>query len=156
MSAPQSSVVHANILLRASALVYGIVAYLVFLASFLYSVGFIGNFSLPTTIDRGHLSPPILAIGIDLALLSLFAVQHSVMARPSFKRWWTRFIPDSIERSTYVLLSSLLLLLIFWQWRPDPEHGLVCNQSARRNSDYGRLVDGLGRCTHQHLPHQPL
>jgi len=121
MSAPQSSVVHANILLRASALVYGIVAYLVFLASFLYSVGFIGNFSLPTTIDRGHLSPPIQAIGIDLALLSLFAIQHSVMARPSFKRWWTRFIPDSIERSTYVLLSSLLLLLIFWQWRPIPD-----------------------------------
>ena len=120
MSAPQSSVAHPNILLRASALVYGIVAYLVFLASFLYSVGFVANFSLPTTIDRGYLSPPIQAIGIDLALLSLFAVQHSVMARPSFKRWWTRFVPDSIERSTYVLLSSLTLLLLCWQWRPIP------------------------------------
>ncbi len=120
MSAPHSSVVHPNILLRAFALVFGIVAYLVFLASFLYSVGFVGNLSLPATIDRGHPSPPIQAIGIDLALLSLFAVQHSAMARLSFKRWWTRFIPVSMERSTYVLLSSLTLLLLFWQWRPIP------------------------------------
>lgn len=122
MSASQSSVnvVHQNILPRSLTLLYGIAAYLVFLAAVLYSVGFVGNLSLPTTIDRGHLSPPIQAIGIDLALLSLFAVQHSVMARPSFKRWWTRFIPVSIERSTYVLLSSLTLLLLFWQWRPIP------------------------------------
>jgi len=96
------------------------VAYLIFVASFLYSVGFVGNLFLPATIDRGRISPPIQAVGIDLALLSLFAVQHSVMARPSFKRWWTRFIPVSIERSTYVLLSSLTLLLLFRQWRPIP------------------------------------
>jgi protein-S-isoprenylcysteine O-methyltransferase Ste14 len=120
MSTALSSVteVKSNILLRVFALVYGIAAYLSFLAAFLYSVGFVGNLALPTTIDRGSTSTPLQAIGIDLALLLLFALQHSVMARPSFKRWWTRFIPVSIERSTYVLLSSLALFLVFWQWRP--------------------------------------
>jgi methanethiol S-methyltransferase len=122
MSAPESSVKVAcpNIVLRTFALLYGVLAYLVFLPAFLYLIGFVGNLFLPTTIDKGHLSPPIQSIGIDLALLSLFAMQHSVMARPSFKRWWTRFTPVSIERSTYVLLSSLILLLLFWQWRPIP------------------------------------
>jgi hypothetical protein len=122
MSAPESSVKVAcpNIVLRTFALLYGVLAYLVFLPAFLYLVGFVGDLFLPTTIDKGHLSPPIQSIGIDLALLSLFAMQHSVMARPSFKRWWTRFTPVSIERSTYVLLSSLILLLLFWQWRPIP------------------------------------
>jgi len=121
MSTSQCSVVRPNILLRALALVYGIVAYLVFLASFLYSVGFVGNLLVPTTIDQGHVSPPMQAIGIDMALLSLFAVQHSAMARASFKRWWTGFTPVSMERSSYVLLSSLTLFLLFWQWRPIPD-----------------------------------
>src|SRR5262249_6681715 len=107
-----------NILLRIFILLYGIAAYLTFFAAFLYSVGFVGNLALPTTVDRGRVSAPLQAIAIDLALLLLFALQHSVMARALFKRWWTRFIPVSIERSTYVLLSSLALFLLFWQWRP--------------------------------------
>jgi protein-S-isoprenylcysteine O-methyltransferase Ste14 len=103
---------------RLSSLFFGIVAYLIFFIAFLYLIGFVGNFALPTTIDRGGTSAPLQAIGIDLALLLLFAVQHSVMARQSFKRWWTGFIPASLERSTYVLLSSFALVLLFWQWRP--------------------------------------
>ena len=100
------------------ALLYGIITYLIFLAASLYSIGFLGNLPLPTTIDSGHPDTLTRAIAIDLALLSLFAAQHSVMARPAFKRGWTRIIPASIERSTYVLLSSLIQILLFWQWRP--------------------------------------
>jgi protein-S-isoprenylcysteine O-methyltransferase Ste14 len=103
---------------RAAAFVYGLASYLIFSASFAYMPAFLGNFLVPKTIDAGPETAPAHAAAINAILLVLFAIQHSVMARPAFKRWWTRIIPASCERSTYVLISSLLLILIFWQWRP--------------------------------------
>ena len=101
-------------------LIYGIIAYLAFAASFLYAVAFVSNVIVPTTIDIGIASPPATAAAIDLGLMALFAVQHSVMARQGFKRWWTRLVPPAMERSTYVLASSAALALLLWQWRPIP------------------------------------
>jgi protein-S-isoprenylcysteine O-methyltransferase Ste14 len=97
---------------------YGSASYLIFLATFLYAVGFIGGFGVPTRLDGATRHPLGVAVGVNLALLALFAVQHSVMARPWFKRAWTRLVPEAAERSTYVLFSSVALLLMFWQWRP--------------------------------------
>jgi len=103
------------------AFAYGIAAYLFFLATFLYMVGFTGGFVVTKTIDGGAAGPVGEAVAANLALLGLFAVQHSVMARRSFKRWWTRIVPEAMERSTFVLAATLALALLVWKWQPIPE-----------------------------------
>jgi protein-S-isoprenylcysteine O-methyltransferase Ste14 len=99
---------------------YGALCYVLFLVAFLYAVGFVGGFVVPRTVDAGLTASIGEAVVVNILLLGLFGVQHSVMARPAFKRWWTRFVPAPIERSTYVLLSSLVLFLLYWQWRTMP------------------------------------
>jgi methanethiol S-methyltransferase len=105
---------------RLFAFLYGLVAYIVFFVTFLYAIGFGSGLVVPKTLDTGAVVPMAEALVVDLLLMSVFAIQHSVMARRQFKQWWTRFVPKSVERSTYVLLSSLALILLFWQWRPIP------------------------------------
>lgn len=97
---------------------YGVFSYLVFLGTFLYAVGFIGNFGVPRTLDGAARGSFALNLLINAALLTVFAAQHSIMARRWFKERWTRIVPQPVERSTYVLFSSLALILLFWQWRP--------------------------------------
>jgi protein-S-isoprenylcysteine O-methyltransferase Ste14 len=105
---------------RFIAFLYGLVSYVAFFATFLYAFGFVSGLVVPKDIDTGMVVPVAEAIVVNVLLLSVFAIQHSVMARKQFKQWWTQFVPKSVERSTYVLFSSLALVLVFWQWRAMP------------------------------------
>ncbi len=127
---------------RITAFLYGVVCYFVFLASFLYAVGFLGNFFVPKSIDSGRDMAFLYALGINLALLGVFAVQHSVMARPWFKEAWTCFVPSVVERSTYVLFSSLALILLFRFWQP--MGGVVWSVSSSTGWAVIETLYGLG------------
>ena len=124
------------------AMLYGIATYLLFLATFLYAIAFVGNLPVPKTIDSGLPGPLVPSLIIDTLLLGLFAIQHSVMARPAFKRWWTRLVPPAVERTTFVLFASLSLLLLYWQWRPMTD--IIWSVTDPLGATVLEVVSGIG------------
>ena len=127
---------------RVLAFIYGLAAYAVFFGTFLYAIGFIGDFGVPVTIDGEPGAPLWTALLINAGLLGAFAIQHSVMARPAFKRWWTRYVPAPIERSTYTLIASVLLIALFVFWQPMGGVVWSVEDPAARAGIYG--LYGLG------------
>ena len=125
-------------------LLYGLLAYLLFFAAILYAIGWVANLDVPKGIDGGPVGPLGSSIAVNVLLLGLFAVQHNVMARQWFKDWWTRIVPRPIERSTFVAVSSLLLMLMYWQWRPMPETVWQVDNPAGRSVLWALYTLGWG------------
>lgn len=143
---------------RIAFFLYGVICYGIFFATFAYAIGFVGNLVVPRSIDSGAAGAFWPSLLVDLGLLSLFALQHSGMARPGFKRWWTRFVPKPVERSTYVLFASLSLVLLFGLWQPLPHPVWHVTQAPGRlvlwtffGLGWGLVLAGTFMISHAHL-----
>jgi protein-S-isoprenylcysteine O-methyltransferase Ste14 len=140
---------------RTLVLLYGIACYAVFFATFLYAIAFLGNFAIGNSIDATPTTGIGQAIAINIGLLALFALQHSIMARPAFKRRWTQFVPTVAERSTYVLFSSLALILLFWLWQPIGAVIWQVDNPRRQRRAVRRVCGGLDFAADLDVPDQP-